>query len=268
MSSGSPQECRTGLFWPIQKCYRYFWKNGINTDIVDETADFIRYELVIVPMLYLFRYGIQDKLRKFVRNGGTLVTTVFAAIVNETDLCFLGEATEEKLSDVMGFWIEETDALYDNEHNLLNYQDLDYQLSELCEILHPTTCKTLGTYQKDFYQGMPALTLNAFGRGLAYHIAASAEEKFFDDFFSELVPQLNLERAMETTVPEGCSMTWREDAQGRKIIFLQNYNDHPEEIVLDKTYQDIVTDEFCKDSLTVGGFSFRILRTPEETAHE
>ncbi|MBR0485525.1 MAG: beta-galactosidase, partial [Oscillospiraceae bacterium] len=254
-------------FGEIQKCYRYFWKNGINTDIVDQTADFSGYELVIAPMLYLFRSGIQEKLRKFVENGGTLVTTAFTGIVNETDLCFLGEATEEKLSDVMGFWIEETDALYDGEHNFLSYQDMSYELSDICEILHPTTCKTLGTYQKDYYQNQPALTLNAFGRGLAYHIASCAEEKFLDDFFAELVPQLNLERAMETTVPEHCSLTWREDENGRRIIFVQNYEAPEQEILLDKPYEDILTGEICQDAVRIKGFSFRILRSRKENVN-
>lgn len=261
-----PRNAGLNYFGEIQKCYRYFWKNGINTDIVDQTADFSGYELVIAPMLYLFRDGIQDKLRKFVENGGTLVTTAFTGIVNETDLCFLGEATEEKLSDVMGFWIEETDALYDGEHNSLSYQDMSYELSDICEILHPTTCKTLGTYQKDYYQNQPALTLNAFGRGLAYHIASCAEEAFLDDFFAELVPQLNLERAMETTVPEHCSLTWREDDMGRRIIFIQNYEAPEQEILLDKPYEDILTGGICQGSIRIKGYSFRILRTREETA--
>ena len=261
-----PRNAGLNYFGEIQKCYRYFWKNGINTDIVDQTADFSGYELVIAPMLYLFRDGIQDKLRKFVENGGTLVTTAFTGIVNETDLCFLGEATEEKLSDVMGFWIEETDALYDGEHNSLSYQDMSYELSDICEILHPTTCKTLGTYQKDYYQNQPALTLNAFGRGLAYHIASCAEEAFLDDFFAELVPQLNLERAMETTVPEHCSLTWREDDKGRRIIFIQNYEAPEQEILLDKPYEDILTGGICQGSIRIKGYSFRILRTREETA--
>ena len=251
-------------FGLIQKCYRYFFKNGINTDIVDETADFSRYELVIVPMLYLFRDGIQDKLRTFVRNGGTIITTAFTGIVDASDLCFLGEATEEKLSDVMGFWIEETDALYDEESNSMLYHDMEYQLKEICEIIHPTTCKVLATYQKDYYQGSPALTLNAYGRGLAYHICASPEENFLDDFFSELVPQLNLERAMETTVPAECSLTWREDSQGRRIIFIQNFSDAPAEIILDKHYENLVTDELCHGSVTVDGYSFQILRTTGE----
>ncbi|MBE6876518.1 MAG: beta-galactosidase [Ruminococcus sp.] len=261
-----PRNAGLNYFGEIQKCYRYFWKNGINTDIVDQTADFSGYELVIAPMLYLFRDGIQDKLRKFVENGGTLVTTAFTGIVNETDLCFLGEATPEKLSDVMGFWIEETDALYDGEHNALSYHDMSYELSDICEILHPTTCKTLGTYQKDYYQNQPALTLNAFGRGLAYHIASCAEEKFLDDFFAELVPQLNLQRAMETTVPENCSLTWREDDKGRRIIFIQNYEAPEQEMLLDNSYEDILTGEICQGSIRVKGFSFRILRTREENA--
>ena len=38
-------------------------------------------------------------------------------MVNDTDLSFLGEATEDKLSDVLGLWVEEVDSLYDCESN-------------------------------------------------------------------------------------------------------------------------------------------------------
>lgn len=252
-----PRNVGLDYFGCIQKCYHYFWKNGITTDILDSTADFKGYKLVIAPMLYMFRSGIQDKLRTFVKNGGILVTTAFSGVVNDTDLCFLGEATEEKLSDVMGFWVEETDALYDGEKNVMMWNQLHYDLTEICEVLHPTTCKVRAVYGKDYYKGSPVVTENQFGKGKAYHIAATVPEAFYDEFFAEIAP--HLERAMNTVVPNGMSVSWRQDVNGKKIIFLQNYSDTPNDIKLDRAYIDLLTGKRCKGIARIEGFDFGII---------
>ena len=48
------------------------------------------YQLVVAPMLYLYRANIAEKMKKFVELGSTLVGTYWSGIVNDTDLCYLG----------------------------------------------------------------------------------------------------------------------------------------------------------------------------------
>lgn len=245
-----PRNIGLDYFGLIQKCYDYFWKNGINTDIVDSDFDFSKYRLVIAPMLYMFRSGIQDKLRDFVKNGGTLVTTAFSGVVNDTDLCFLGEASDEKLSDVLGMWVEETDSLYDGEHNSMTWNGNSYTLNELCEIIRPVTCETLAVYDSDFYKGQPALTVNSFGSGKAYHVCSVPEKSFFDDFCGMLAEQAGLEKAMEADIPENVSVTYR-TRDSRKIIFIQNFGDTAQEISIKKSYRNLLTGEVYTDTVPV-----------------
>lgn len=70
--------------------YRPFWDKGVQVDIVDMDGDISGYKLVIAPMLYMYRAGFEQKMRAFVENGGTLVTTYWSGIVDENDLCRLG----------------------------------------------------------------------------------------------------------------------------------------------------------------------------------
>lgn len=253
-----PRNAGLDYFGVMQNNYRYFWQNGINVDIVDSEYDFDGYRLVIAPMLYLFRAGIQEKLRRFVENGGTLVTTCFTGVVNETDLCFLGEATPEKLSDVLGLWVEEIDGLYDGETNHMVWNDKTYTLTELCEVCHSTTCDVLATYESDFYRGMPALTRNQFGKGVAYHLCATTESEFFLDFYKKLTRELGLKRAMQTTVPYGVSLTWRESAQN-KIIFVQNFSEEIQTLSLNQTYTDLLTGKTCIGTYTVAPLTCGVL---------
>lgn len=252
-----PRNVGLDYFGALFRCYHYLWQNGITTDIVDQRGDFSGYDLVILPMQYLFQDGIQEKLRDFVANGGTLVTTAFTGVVDSHDLCFLGEATNEKLSDVLGMWVEETDALYDGEQNGMVWDGTSYALTELCEVVHLTTAQAEAVFLHDYYKGSPAVTCNRFGKGKAYHIAASAPQSFFDDFLAKLTA--GMERAMETTVPDGMSLTWREDASGNKLIFAQNFADAERTITLDKRYADLITGETLTGELTLPAFGFRIL---------
>lgn len=253
-----PRNIGLDYFGNIRRNYSYFWKNGINVDIIDSTFDLSGYKLVIAPMLYLFRDGIQEKLRRFVRDGGTLVTTCFTGVVNDTDLSFLGEATGDKLSDVLGLWVEEVDSLYDCESNRTTWNGKSYSLKELCEICHPTTCETLAVYETDFYAGKPVLTKNQFGKGVAYHVSASADTDFFHALYAKLAAACDLTYAIRTAVPDGVSLTWRQ-SDTEKLIFVQNFGDSAAAVQLDQPYENILSGETVSGSLNIEKYGFSVL---------
>ena len=253
-----PRNIGLDYFGNIRRNYSYFWKNGINVDIIDSTFDLSGYKLVIAPMLYLFRDGIQEKLRRFVRDGGTLVTTCFTGVVNDTDLSFLGEATEDKLSDVLGLWVEEVDSLYDCESNRTTWNGKSYSLKELCEICHPTTCETLAVYETDFYAGKPVLTKNQFGKGVAYHVSASADTDFFHALYAKLAAACDLTYAIRTAVPDGVSLTWRQ-SDTEKLIFVRNFGDSAAAVQLDQPYENVLTGETVSGSLNIEKYGFAVL---------
>lgn len=253
-----PRNIGLDYFGNIRRNYSYFWKNGINVDIIDSTFDLSGYKLVIAPMLYLFRDGIQEKLRRFVRDGGTLVTTCFTGVVNDTDLSFLGEATGDKLSDVLGLWVEEVDSLYDCESNRTTWNGKSYSLKELCEICHPTTCETLAVYETDFYAEKPVLTKNQFGKGVAYHVSASADTDFFHALYAKLAAACDLTYAIRTAVPDGVSLTWRQ-SDTEKLIFVQNFGDSAAAVQLDQPYENVLTGETVSGSLNIEKYGFAVL---------
>ena len=89
---------------------------GIPTDFVDMSYDISKYKVLVAPMMYLLRNGFEQKIKAFVEAGGTLITTYWSGIVNETDLCYL-KGTPHGLMDVVGLRSEENDGLFDGETN-------------------------------------------------------------------------------------------------------------------------------------------------------
>ena len=224
-------------------------------------ADLSQYRLIVAPMLYLYRGSIAEKLKQFVENGGTLVGTYWSGIVNDTDLCYLGKTPGDGMSDVFGLVIEETDALYDGQKNfMVTSNDFmlqkSYEVTELCDVVHLNGAKALAVYGDDYYKGSPAFTLNHYGKGRAYYIAARLESSFYRSFYSFLADKLKLSRALAIDLPYGVTAHRRTGEQD--LVFVENYNDSEASMVLPSEMRDVMTGEPVS-KLTLPPFGVRIL---------
>ena len=229
-----------GLFYheSVLKSYQTLRKAALNIDIINMEQSLDSYKLVVAPMLYIFRAGIEIKLRTFVENGGILIMTYWSGIVNETDLCYL-EGTPHGLLDVLGLRSKEIDGLYEWEENLLipvteNSLQLNtsYKCKNLCDLIQLDGATPLMNYGKDFYQGTPALTVNQYGKGYAYYICADAEELFYHDFYAKILAKHHIHSILNT-IPDGIEVTSRTDDE-YEYIFIQNFSYRNIDIVLPK----------------------------------
>ncbi|MBR4082518.1 MAG: beta-galactosidase [Clostridia bacterium] len=236
--------------------YRMLWERGISADIRDmrECTDLSGYKLVVTPMLFMFRSGIQEKLRAFVENGGTLVMTYFSGVVNEHYLAHLG-ATPNGLTDVLGLRATDLDALYPGQTNGLVMGDKTYEISELCEIPANVTARTEGTYATDFYGGMPCLTVNDFGKGQAWYLSAKVDLAGLRAIYDRVLANLDLPAALPDPLPDGVIATARED-----VIFLQNYSGAAQQITLSGAYTDLITGSPVSGTFTMPVNGVMVLR--------
>ncbi|BCM94460.1 beta-galactosidase BglY [Abditibacteriota bacterium] len=208
--------------------YKPFWKRGISVDVVPSTADFSPYQLIVAPMLYMLRPGVAEQLTEWVRAGGTLVTTYWSGLADENDLCFLG-GFPGPLREVLGIWVEETDALHPHQTNSVHIEDPTLQMEgafearDYCDLIHTETAHILATYEKDFYAGRAAVTVNKFGAGRAFYIAARLETSFQDQFLAHLSADLQLPSALNTQLPAGVVAQKRE-GNGFEWVFVSNFN--------------------------------------------
>ena len=229
-----------GLFYheSVLKSYQALRKAALNVDIINMEQSLDSYKLVVAPMLYMFRSGIETKLRTFVENGGILIMTYWSGIVNETDLCYL-EGTPHSLLDVFGLRSKEIDGLYEWEENSLipipeNSLQLhtSYKCKNLCDLVQLNGATPLMNYGSDFYQGTPALTVNQYGKGYAYYICTDAEELFYHDFYAKILAKHHIHSILNT-IPDGIEVTSRTDDE-YEYIFIQNFSYRNINIVLPK----------------------------------
>ncbi|MDO5344439.1 MAG: beta-galactosidase [Lachnospiraceae bacterium] len=230
--SQGPRNQGLHLFEVQQKIYGGFRRLGLNVDLVDMDCDIEKYRVLALPMCYMFKEGFAEKVRSFVEKGGILINTYWSGIADETDLCYLG-GTPHGLMDVLGVRSTEIDGLYDWEENSMvpetdNELGLarTYRCRNLCDLLELRGAKAVMTYGSDFYQGYPALTVNAYGKGYAWYVAADGETEFYQDFIRLLAERYGISGPVSGRIPKNLEVTVRETEDVRYIIY-QNFGTEP-----------------------------------------
>lgn len=206
----------------VMEHYEALNRLGIPVDIIDESKDLDGYTVLVAPMMYMLRSNMAEKIKSFVKNGGTYIATYMTGWVDESDLVILG-GWPGPLREVLGVWCEEIDALYPEDSNQVCFKGTSYTAKELCELSHAETAQTLAAYQEDFYKGMPALTVNQYGEGKAYYMVARMDVSFLKAFYGEVADSANLKRILKD-VPEGIIPAVRTDGTN-EYVFLLNFKE-------------------------------------------
>lgn len=228
----------------VNKFYDAFWNRGIDVDLIGtQDEDFSKYKAIFAPMQYLVSEELGKKLEAYVKNGGTLLCTYMTAMVNENDLCHLGGWPGAGLRKVFGIWNEEIDTLRPDEFNTVRLTDgSTVKAIDYCELIHREGAKVLANYDSDFYSGMPALTVNNYGKGKAYYVAFRDEGAFTDKIVGEILSETNVHSAFDGDLPQNVTAHSRTD--GKNIyVFVENYNRSTVEIETTHTWITVDTDE-------------------------
>ena len=160
----------------IHQYYKYFYDRNIAVNMIPVDADFSRYKVIVAPVLYMIKPGMKEALEAFVANGGVLITTYMSGIVGETDNVYLG-GYPGPLRALAGIWAEEIDALAPEQTNTVRFTDgTTAKCRIVCDLIHTEGAESLASYASDFYEGMPAVTRNAYGSGITYYLATDMDE--------------------------------------------------------------------------------------------
>lgn len=222
----------------ILKYYNAFSTLNIPVDIIGEEDDLSAYNVVAAPVLYMVKDGYDEKIRSFVKNGGSFLTTFFSGYVDKNDLVTIG-GYPGKLRDILGIWVEEEDALPQGTANSFTYDGITYPAELICDLLHTEGADSLCGYESDFYKGMPAITDNAFGQGHAYYMATASNEEFYLKFIKDMCEKAGVTPIIDT--PKGVEATVRENKNG-SFLFLLNHSEEEQTVVLPVGGHDCIHD--------------------------
>lgn len=222
--------------------YTALYDNNISVDIISAQDPLDDYKVVIAPVMYMTKPGADEKIRKFVSEGGTFVTTFLSGLVDEHDLVITG-GYPGKLRDILGIWVEETDALPSYMKNSFSWNEKSYDCGLICDIMHMENAQALACYDKDFYEGTPVLSKNEFGKGHAYYVATRAGQDFYADFLNKVLKEQGVEPVFKPC--KGVEITLRRKEETNFLFFL-NHNPQETVLIAEKPGTDLLTGkEYC-----------------------
>ncbi len=230
----------TGYLSYTEEAYRYyraFHQRNIPVDIIGEEDDFSEYRLLVAPILYMVKPGVDGRIRDFVKRGGTFLATYYSGYVDEHDLVTLG-GYPGRLRDILGIWVEESDALFPDQANRFHYHGREHEASLLCDLLHLEGAEALASYEEDFYAGMPVLTRNAYGKGQAYYAGARFDDAFYDEWVGDLCEEQGIAPVAET--PDGVEAALRVRGE-ESYLFLLNHGDAARAVAAPEASVDLLT---------------------------
>jgi beta-galactosidase len=175
----------------VPNCLHQFqalFELGITADVVSPEADLSGYKLVIAPVLKMMPPNFPDKIQRFVEEGGKFVTTYFSGIVDGTDRAF-PNGYPGPLRDLLGIWVEETDALAPTERNRAVFCFSDapaFSCGLLCDRIHLRGAEAIAMYGDDFYADEPVVTRHRVGAGEAYYLGSLLDAAGLRHFYKSL----------------------------------------------------------------------------------
>jgi beta-galactosidase len=226
----------------IQLIYNALHDRNIQVDFARPTEDLSQYKIVIAPSLHLLAAGEADRLKLYVQNGGTLVSTFNTGLVNAYSIA-PDTGYPNDMTDLFGLEVLEFDPLPPGEENHLTFKGV-FPTSHMhpaklwCDIIEPKGCQILATYGKDFYAGRPAMTMNPFGLGKAIYIGTMSHQHFYNDLVTWLRQLCNLHPLLK--VPETVEVSMRQK-EGTRVYFLLNHQNSPVRIQFYKPMHDFLT---------------------------
>lgn len=226
--SCGPRNAGMGYWDELKRHYNALAREGIAVEFVDQNADLTGYGLVVVPMLYLLTDAFAKKLCAFAQSGGTVIVTYWSGVVDESDLCRLGD-TPYGLTELLGLRRTEIDGMYDGETRrcvpsagCTLPEALASTLCEVAALDEKDPAEPLSLYEEDYFAGHPAAAVHRYGKGRAYYLASRFDEAFYRAFYHDAAKEIGLSPAWPEALPEGVLAVRR-----GSFVFVQNCTEQP-----------------------------------------
>ena len=249
----------------VQAHYNALWNNHIQLDVIESKCDFSKYKLLAVPMLFVLQPGVAERLKEFVRNGGTLVMSYLSGYLNHNLHCLPGGWPGEGLMELFGIWNEEINGLASFDSQSFDYNGITFPVIDYHERIHLKTAAAAAVFNEDFNAGEPAVTCNHSGKGTAWYIAAGTDIEFLEKFYSERITECDIKTILPVKNHD-IHVTMRQSGN-EKFIFLFNTSEKPVQINLPECkYFDRENKEEITGSITLPVWGAKILTCSDLSA--
>lgn len=209
----------------VRQFHHALYRMNVGVDFVTpETVDLSRYKVVLVPPLYVASDATLKKLSDYAKNGGHLVLTFKSGFTDEYDTV-RSTVAPGPLREAAGFHYQE----FSNLKAPLALKSDPYQagaanqVSHWAEMIIPDTAKPLAWYDHPFFGRYPALTRNAYGRGMVTFEGTVFSDTLQSKVLADVLKQAGL-TGPDQQLPERVRVKHGTGNSGKAIHYYFNYS--------------------------------------------
>ena len=179
----------------VEGALQSFFEDNIDVAIINIGHSTLDYKLLVVPADYLMDTASAEAIRKYVRNGGTVIMTAMSAKVDENNQWF-DTPLPGCLSDVFGLRTSEFYRPSTPPEISLNGKTEKASIG-FYEVLEPRTAEPMAMFTNTPEES-PAITVNNYGKGRAIYVAVPAQMPVLAPLVRSLFADLAIERGPDT----------------------------------------------------------------------
>jgi beta-galactosidase len=228
-------------------------------DVIVPGADLSPYKIVVAPLPYVVSQAQADRIRTFVKNGGTFVAGFRLGAKNEYGQ-IVRTPLPGLLRDVMGVTVEDYVPLYSGKPGVTFSGALagpDGTCGIWADLLQPSGAEVLATYTNFSHAGKAAITRNSFGKGKAIYVGADLDPASLARVLRSVAASAGVQTPVE--VPQGVEMTVRQ-AGGKRWMFLMNNKPDAQTVKLAKPGIDLLTGQARSGEVELSGYGVQVLQ--------
>ncbi len=226
------------------------------TDSTD-VQELSRYPLLVYPHPLILTQETASLLRQYVENGGTLIIGARCGQKDITGKCVM-QPMPGLLRSLTGTNVREfTFVGPADEPQSMEWNGSHFPTGVFSDILEADSddAKVLAYYDRDYYQGAPALIVRKVGQGRILHFGGTftpENAEHFLDYAGILSPYKDL-----IELPQECELAVREK-DGKQYLFVLNYAWQTQSISLKKAMKDLDGGTMAEGDIDLPPFGTRV----------
>ncbi|MBN2092628.1 beta-galactosidase [candidate division KSB1 bacterium] len=187
----------------VGTCFNQFFDRNMDVRMLDICHSDLDYKLLIIPGVAVMDSKTANKIRDYVKKGGTALMTSYSAVVDTTNKVF-ASTRPGLLNDVFGIRLgsyEEIEAMneisrisYKGKKVRVNYKGENFESeSPRYDIIEPKGAEVIGnitSLDKDY----PVITVNKYGKGRAIYMGIPARAEILSPLLDDLINLLSIKK--------------------------------------------------------------------------
>jgi beta-galactosidase len=218
--------------------------------MISDSDDFLKYRVVIAPLMFLMTPELETRLRNYAAAGGHLVLTMRTGVKTWTNIV-VPHTLPGPLADVVGLTIHDYDCLW-GVSQAVRWEDErcvtgPEPCAKWCDLITPSGARPLAYYTMDYYKETPAITENAYEKGRAYYVGTELPPTIMEAFIFHALAGAGVKPIIEAA-PEGVEVT-RRRGEKEDYLFILNHNRTAVDLVFPTGWKVLIGRELRKNEI-------------------